>query len=99
MCLSGRFERSGNVEGLSLLWFSEPPRCCAFGTSCSRKGPSVPTEPVIHARKLSFTYPTGPAALDDISFEIGTGECVGVVGSNGAGKTTLFLCLMGVLPP
>ena len=39
-----------------------------------------------------------PDALDQIRFEIGQGETVGLVGPNGAGKTTLFLCLAGVLP-
>lgn len=35
----------------------------------------------------------------DISFQLGTGEKMGVVGANGAGKTTLFRCLMGVDAP
>jgi cobalt/nickel transport system ATP-binding protein len=50
---------------------------------------------------LSFSYPGGHKALDNISFEMALGESVGLVGPNGAGKTTLFLCLSGVLaiPP
>src|SRR5829696_1992669 len=36
-------------------------------------------------------------ALDDISFEVATGEIVGVVGRSGVGKTTLLRVLGGLL--
>jgi ABC-2 type transport system ATP-binding protein len=38
-------------------------------------------------------------ALTGVSFSIGSGEVLGVIGPNGSGKTTLFECLGGVLPP
>lgn len=38
-------------------------------------------------------------ALKDISFTVGHGEAVGLVGSNGGGKSTLLKCLAGVLLP
>ncbi len=36
--------------------------------------------------------------LDDISFKVGEGEIVGVIGPNGCGKTTLLNALSGFLP-
>ena len=37
-------------------------------------------------------------ALDDVGFEVRSGEVLSVIGPNGAGKTTLFECLAGVVP-
>jgi ABC-type Mn2+/Zn2+ transport system ATPase subunit len=41
----------------------------------------------------------GRPVIEDVSFELATGERVGVLGPNGGGKTTLFRVLLGELPP
>jgi ABC-2 type transport system ATP-binding protein len=38
-------------------------------------------------------------ALDDVSFTVGAGESMVILGENGAGKTTTLRCLAGVLIP
>jgi ABC-2 type transport system ATP-binding protein len=38
-------------------------------------------------------------ALDGVSFDVGPGEAVGVVGRNGQGKSTLLKCIAGVMLP
>ena len=39
----------------------------------------------------------GLVAVKDVSFEIGEGEFVGLIGPNGCGKSTTFNCISGLL--
>lgn len=41
----------------------------------------------------------GLVALDNVSFEVGKNEFLGIIGPNGAGKTTLFNVITGFLKP
>ncbi len=54
--------------------------------------------PAIELRRLSFRYPNGRLALEDITCKISQGERVAIVGPSGAGKSTLLMHLNGLLP-
>ena len=51
----------------------------------------------IHASGLSYSYPNGQPALDDLELHVSHGERVAVLGPNGAGKTTFMLHLNGLV--
>jgi cobalt/nickel transport system ATP-binding protein len=51
----------------------------------------------IEVENLTYAYPDGTLALNDISMSIEPGEKVALVGPNGAGKSTLILHLNGIL--
>ncbi len=51
----------------------------------------------IDVARLTFTLPDGRVLLDDVSFRVGDGAIVALVGANGAGKTTLLRLVSGDL--
>jgi len=53
----------------------------------------------IELKNLSYSYPDGHQALNQVSLTIARGERVALVGPNGAGKSTLLLHLNGILEP
>ena len=48
---------------------------------------------------MHFELPDGRVLLDDVSFRVGDGAKVALVGANGAGKTTLLRIITGDLTP
>jgi iron complex transport system ATP-binding protein len=52
----------------------------------------------IESRSVSFSY-ENKSVLTDITFSIGAGELVALLGPNGSGKTTLLKILLGLLAP
>lgn len=54
---------------------------------------------MIRLEKVSYSYPNGAFALENINLAIKKGEFVGIIGKNGSGKSTLALHLNGILRP
>ncbi|WP_277586325.1 energy-coupling factor ABC transporter ATP-binding protein [Psychrobacillus antarcticus] len=53
----------------------------------------------LHLNNVSFSYPDGTKALENLTLSIVTGERVAIVGQNGAGKTTAVKLMNGLLKP
>jgi lipooligosaccharide transport system ATP-binding protein len=67
----------------------------AGGGAAGRTGDSAP---LLRVANLVKRY-NGTAVVDDLSFEIRAGECLGVIGPNGAGKTTTIRACLGLIGP
>ena len=55
-------------------------------------------KPIVSLEKISLSYDKRQI-LDNISFNLTSGEMVGLLGPNGAGKSTIFNILMGLVKP
>ncbi len=61
--------------------------------------PETKPAPNLIMENISFSYPNGVTALDNISFHLQAGKIYALAGPSGAGKTTLLRILTGSLVP
>lgn len=53
----------------------------------------------LEVKNLSFSYSRESEVLKDVSFSVGPGEILGILGPNGGGKSTLLKLIMGAIKP
>ncbi|MFA7504599.1 MAG: ABC transporter transmembrane domain-containing protein [Burkholderiaceae bacterium] len=86
---------AGATERLIELLHAEP--AIRPGTRrLAARGPEAEPGIALSFESVGFAYPSRPEdpALVDISFRVGRGETVAIVGPSGAGKTTIFQLLL-----
>ncbi|MFA0668394.1 ABC transporter ATP-binding protein [Vibrio splendidus] len=54
-------------------------------------------QPLLEVHGLTYSYDGEKNALEDVSFKIGKGEFVSILGKNGSGKSTITKLIMGVI--
>ena len=59
---------------------------------------TTPSTALFSAKGLVKRYGSS-TVVDDLSFDIAPGECLGVIGPNGAGKTTTIRMCLGLTAP
>jgi oligopeptide/dipeptide ABC transporter ATP-binding protein len=58
--------------------------------------------PLLEVSAMSVAFPTSAGlsrAVDEVEFEVGVGETLGIVGESGCGKSVSLRALLGVVPP
>lgn len=54
---------------------------------------------MVNIHNISYTYRRGSQnILEQISFDIADGQCIGILGNNGTGKSTLLKCIDCICP-
>jgi branched-chain amino acid transport system ATP-binding protein len=54
------------------------------------------SQPILEVKKVKKVF-GGITALNGVSFDVGEGEILGIIGPNGSGKTTIVNCISGFI--
>lgn len=65
----------------------------------TRKTDARPGRPILEVRDLRYTDTESVSRLNGLSFQVRTGEIVGVAGVDGNGQSELVRCITGLLKP
>ncbi len=86
-------------QGLAPARLTPPAKDGAAAWPASPPHPAAEPGGAIEVENLTFVYPNGTRALEQVSVQVQSGERVAFLGHNGAGKTTLARHLNGLLRP
>ncbi|MCF3934484.1 ABC transporter ATP-binding protein [Acuticoccus sp. M5D2P5] len=81
------------------------PKLSAFGAPCEvkRGEPLIEVDNLVKRFQLKkggfLSKPRTMTAVDQVSFTVNAGECLGIVGESGSGKTTAALAVMRAFQP
>jgi energy-coupling factor transporter ATP-binding protein EcfA2 len=97
---AGRRRAGAGMSGLERSGPASGEQSAASSAVPSGAPSAVPSgAPSIELEAVSFAYPDGTVALQDVSLTIRPNERVAIVGQNGSGKSTLVRHLNGLLRP
>src|ERR1700744_107926 len=54
---------------------------------------------MLQVSNIAIDLPNGKRLVDDVSFTVGQGEFVSILGSSGAGKSLTLRCIVGLTKP
>ncbi|MBI5188059.1 MAG: ABC transporter ATP-binding protein [Nitrospirae bacterium] len=55
--------------------------------------------PILELDNVRFLYSRGKSFINNLSFSVGNGESIGLLGANGSGKSTILKLASGILKP
>jgi peptide/nickel transport system permease protein len=99
LSLLGDAVRDAAVETWSVPVAAKRTRATAVRASAP--APSPDRAPLLAVQQLSVSFPAGGQhvqVVEDVTFDVGAGEIVGIVGESGCGKSVTSAAVIGLLP-
>ncbi len=90
----GKFQAESNVSDIDVPWIVREMLGSDPVSNFLESGRTFGA-PVLEAEHITCVNAAGNAVVNDVTFNVHSGEIVGIYGLMGAGRTELFECLLG----